>query len=218
MIALWNLIVVGICLVLFFAVNLHNMVRHHTLSLMKPKQPEIPTPSALSLGGLTLGTGVFFLESLLYLLLAVPGNPFSSVASLTLKPIDIIQFEFAGATTMTVGYVIFIWSVIARGKYATSWEMSAEHKLVDWGPYRYVRHPSYLGYFLMFIGFFLMWPNLLALIPMVAIPAYALVAKEEESMLVKKFGNSYKEYQLRVGQFLPKISLNKSSRSICGVS
>jgi protein-S-isoprenylcysteine O-methyltransferase Ste14 len=112
-----------------------------------------------------------------------------------------------GLLFMILGYAIFIWSLLARGQYATSWQMPANHKLVDWGPYRYVRHPSYLGYFLMFIGFLLLWQNLLTLVPLAAIPGYILITRTEEEMLVAKFGERYKEYQKNVGRFLPRIRL-----------
>jgi protein-S-isoprenylcysteine O-methyltransferase Ste14 len=113
-------------------------------------------------GLVALGTGAFFLESLLYLLLGVLNRELSQLPMLGLPFMESDPFEFAGALIMTLGYAIFIWSVIVRGRYATSWTMPPEQQLVDWGPYRYVRHPSYLGYFLMFIGFFLMWSNVLS--------------------------------------------------------
>jgi protein-S-isoprenylcysteine O-methyltransferase Ste14 len=88
--------------------------------------------------------------------------------------------------------------------------MPAGHKLVDWGPYRYVRQPSYLAYFLMFIGFLLMWHNALALIPLIAIPGYVLITHSEEKMLETRFGDRYVEYKKNVGRFLPKMSPGKS--------
>jgi protein-S-isoprenylcysteine O-methyltransferase Ste14 len=114
--------------------------------------------------------------------------------------------ELVGAPMMASGYAIFIWSVLARGQYATSWDMPEKQRLVDWGPYRYVRHSSYLGYFLMFVGFFIMSHNLSALIPFIAIPSYVLVTFREEEMLVKRFGEEYIQYKNRAGRFLPALS------------
>jgi protein-S-isoprenylcysteine O-methyltransferase Ste14 len=115
-----------------------------------------------------------------------------------------------GSFIMVLGYAIFIWSVLARGPIATSWQMRADHRVVDWGPYRYVRHPSYLGYFLMFIGFLFMWQNIIALLPLVAIPGYVLITHREDEMLAAKFGEKYLRYKKRVGGFLPKMSRSKS--------
>lgn len=132
------------------------------------------------------------------------------VTSLDLGMMQMSLLEPFGLVVMVLGYAIFIWSVVARGRYATSWQMPADHRLVDWGPYRYVRHPSYLGYFLMFTGFLLLWQNALALIPLIAIPGYLLITRSEEKMLVAKFGDKYVQYQKHVGQFLPKVSTGKS--------
>jgi len=120
------------------------------------------------------------------------------------------QLEFGGLLVMVLGYAIFLWSVNARGRYATSWQMPVDHKLVDWVPCRYVRHQSYLGYFLMFIGFLLLWNNALALIPLIAIPGYMVIIFHEEEILVARFREEYVKYQENAGRFLPKIPSTKS--------
>ena len=78
------------------------------------------------------------------------------------------------------------------------------------GPYALVRHPAYLSYFLMFIGLFSLWPNLLTLLPIFAVPGYVKLTELEEDMLIKKFRNEYKQYQRKVGRFLPKIRKPKT--------
>jgi protein-S-isoprenylcysteine O-methyltransferase Ste14 len=84
--------------------------------------------------------------------------------------------------------------------------MQKTHKLVTWGPYRFVRHPSYLAYFLLFTGLLVMWPNLLTFVPLVAIPGYIRATDKEERLLEAHFGNEYKEYQRRTGRFFPRLS------------
>lgn len=210
MIPSWSLIITAGCLAVFSAVNLHNILRYHGRPTKGASEPEVPVPQGFTVGLVALGTGAFFLESLLYLLLGVLNRELSQLPILDLPFTESDPFEFAGALIMTLGYAIFIWSVIARGRYATSWTMPPEQQLVDWGPYRYVRHPSYLGYFLMFIGFFLMWSNVLSLIPLAAIPEYYRVTIREEEMLVKRFGDRYLQYRQKAGRFLPRIRLHRS--------
>jgi protein-S-isoprenylcysteine O-methyltransferase Ste14 len=82
--------------------------------------------------------------------------------------------------------------------------MSEDHKLVTRGPYRFVHHPSYLGYFLMFFGLFFTWLNLLAVFPLVAVPGYMQVVANEEEILIRRFGEVYVKYQKITGLFLPK--------------
>lgn len=103
-----------------------------------------------------------------------------------------------------------MWSVVARGRYSVAWEMPEDQQLVTGGPYRYVRHPSYLGYSLMFSGLFLVWLNLIALAPMVGIPGYVALAKPEEELLMSRFGQRYREYMRSTGRFIPRIGRGKN--------
>jgi hypothetical protein len=64
--------------------------------------------------------------------------------------------------------------------------------------------PSYLGYFLMFIGFHFTAQSIAALAPLAAIPGYIFVAGEVEEMLLTRFGDDYVEYVERTGRFIPK--------------
>lgn len=206
---MWDSVLVAVCLLLFFGVNLDNVLRYHAKGSLQEPEPEVPWPSGLVMGLVAAGTLMFFLESLLYLLLGLLDGQLSLLNLLDVRMLNIAPLPHLGAVLMTLGYVIFIWSVLARGRYATSWNMSTQQKLVDWGPYRYVRHPSYAGYFLMFIGFFFMWHNLLALIPFVGIPGYVLATNQEEEMLLKRFGNKYTLYRKRAGRFLPRLRSRK---------
>lgn len=145
MIPSWSLVITAGCLAVFSAVNLHNILRCHGRPTKGASEPEVPVPQGFTVGLVALGTGAFFLESLLYLLLGVLNRELSQLPMLDLPFMESDPFEFAGALIMTLGYAIFIWSVIVRGRYATSWTMPPEQQLVDWGPYRYVRHPFLFG-------------------------------------------------------------------------
>ncbi len=199
-----------ICLIVFFIFNLINFIKNRNGRLKA--YAEIERPSGIAFELTVLGTFFFFIESFLYPFLVFIGH-----ASLIDFPPLKLQFEFdsyvqlLGMILTFFGYFIFLWSVFARGRYATSWEMPENHKLVTWGPYHYVRHPSYLAYFLMFFGLFFMLLNLLALLPLIAIPGYIKITEYEEKLLIKRFGEKYIEYQRKTGKFIPKIfSLNES--------
>jgi protein-S-isoprenylcysteine O-methyltransferase Ste14 len=204
MIPLPYVVIVAACLSLFAVVNLDNILRFHRIRSATSAKPEIEQRIAVPLLLAGAGTIAFFLESFLYLLLSI-SEGLRLPAFLGLRVIGANVLALFGLVVMVFGYGTFIWSVVARGQYATSWQMPANQRLVDWGPYRYVRHPSYSGYFLMFIGFLLMWQNALALIPLIAIPGYVQITTREEEMLVETFGTQYRQYQKRVGRFLPRI-------------
>jgi len=194
-----------VCLATFFAVNLYNLVKFHLGRKNAKVYAEIKHPKNFTLPLAAFGTLLFFLESLLFLFLAFTGL----TSALHVFPLQ-LQFQYdsyvqiVGIVLTGAGYFLFIWSVAARGKYAVSWKMAKNHKLVTWGPYRYVRHPSYLGYFLMFLGLFLIWLNLIAILPLIAIPSYMRITVAEEKLLIRRFGEEYIRYQKKTGRFFPK--------------
>jgi len=197
-------------LLTFFTLNAHNVMMSRRerkkirtyAELMRPKG-FLPTIAAL-------GTLSFFGESLSYVFFSFLGlGSRLRVAPFQLEiPFDSC-LQALGLFAMGAGFLLFLWSVSARGRYSVSWEMPDDHMLVTWGPYRYVRHPSYLGYFLMFFGFLLTWLNLLAAIPLMAIPGYVGIADVEEEMLIKRFGDEYRKYQSTSGRFIPRMTLKR---------
>jgi len=198
------------CLIIFFIFNLMNFIKNR--NRRSKAYAEIERPSGIAFELTVLGTFFFFLESSIYPILVFTG----CIYLIDFPPLN-FYFEFdsyiqsLGIILTFFGYFIFLWSVFARGRYATSWEMPENHELVTWGPYRYVRHPSYLAYFLMFFGLFLMLLNLLALLPLIAIPGYIKIVEYEEKLLIKRFGEKYIEYKRKTGKFIPKIFSSKES-------
>ncbi len=191
-------------LVTFLGVNLHSVISSHRRRTREKRWAEVPAPSGLSGIWLpALGTLSFFLLMVVYPSSVLLGLK-SWWAALQLQFPLAGYVQVLGIATMGAGWFLFLWSVVVRGRYSVSWAMGEHHKLITWGPYRYVRHPSYLGYFLMFIGLFLIWLNLIALIPMTAIPGYARITHVEEEQLVRRFGEEYERYQIRTGRLLPR--------------
>ncbi len=76
--------------------------------------------------------------------------------------------------------------------------------LVMTGLYRFVRHPQYVGLFLIITGWVLHWPTLLTLLmyPILLVMYYRL-SREEEKALAKAFGAEYEAYRNRTFMFLP---------------
>jgi len=211
----YTAVFLSVCLGVFYLVNLYNLVRNRRRrepSSVRTNQEssENLQPPRTFLALVTFGTFIFWFKSFLY-----PVLVFTSIIQYLENFFFTLGFLFGfyvqvlGVVLTSVGYFLFTWSVIARGRYSTAWEMSANHKLVTWGPYRYVRHPSYLAYFVLFFGLFFIWPAWTSLLPLVAIPGYVRVAKAEEKMLIHRFGDEYLVYQKEVGQFFPKFRRSK---------
>lgn len=89
----------------------------------------------------------------------------------------------------------------------------ANGTLVTEGVYRYVRHPQYLGIFLVTSGFLLQWITIPTAImfPILVLMYYRLAKKEEEEM-ERLFGDEYIRYKLSVPMFLPRGLLKGINR------
>ena len=175
-----------LCLSAFFVVNAHNVMKGSRERRGAKVYAELERPSGVSIALAVLGTLSFFCESVFFVYMGFSdSSPYMFARSLQLTfPYD-AYVQSVGVLALGAGCLIFMWSVVARGRYSVSWGMPEDHRLVAWGPYRYVRHPSYLGYFLMFVGFFLAWLNVVALVPLAAIPGYARVTEVEEELLTR---------------------------------
>jgi protein-S-isoprenylcysteine O-methyltransferase Ste14 len=83
--------------------------------------------------------------------------------------------------------------------------MKARYVLATGGPYRFVRHPVYLGESLGTIFAFLatgVWLNVFGVISWFALLDQA---KAEEVFLERRFGKIYVDYKEKTGRFFPKV-------------
>jgi protein-S-isoprenylcysteine O-methyltransferase Ste14 len=100
---------------------------------------------------------------------------------------------------------IAVWSL---GKFFTvDVTIQENHKIIDKGVYKIVRHPSYLGSLVSFIGFGISLNNWISLI-IIIIPitiAFIHRIKIEEQLLLKQFEVDYSEYMKKTYRLLPKI-------------
>ena len=84
-----------------------------------------------------------------------------------------------------------------------------EGKLATTGPYGRVRHPQYDGFVLVMFGFLMMWPTLLTLVMFpILLAVYIRLAKQEEAIVRKEFGEAYDSYARTVPAFLPGLKGN----------
>ena len=72
------------------------------------------------------------------------------------------------------------------------------------GPYARIRHPQYVAFVLVLLGFLLQWPTLLtlAMFPILLV-MYARLAVTEEAEMRKQFGAEFDAYAARMPRFLP---------------
>jgi protein-S-isoprenylcysteine O-methyltransferase Ste14 len=78
--------------------------------------------------------------------------------------------------------------------------------LATTGPYARLRHPQYVGFVLILLGFLLQWPTLLtmAMLP-VLVWMYRRLAIIEEAEMQARFGTAYERWAARTPRFLPSL-------------
>jgi protein-S-isoprenylcysteine O-methyltransferase Ste14 len=91
---------------------------------------------------------------------------------------------------------------------ASAWNVlyaaQKEHRLAMTGLYARLRHPQYLAFIVIMLGFLLQWPTLLtlAMFPLLAM-VYVRLARREEQDAAREFGEEYLQYAARTPAFLP---------------
>ncbi len=113
---------------------------------------------------------------------------------------------FAGIIILLLGVGIRQWAVAVLGKYFSHVVgIQKDQKVIDIGPYHYVRHPSYTGILLIQIGIALMFQSWAAVL--VAVISFSLAyghrIRKEEKFLVEELGDDYRKYMTKTKRIIP---------------
>jgi protein-S-isoprenylcysteine O-methyltransferase Ste14 len=100
--------------------------------------------------------------------------------------------------------IIWIAWLIARNGMDTIFKEERKNpKVVDYGLFRYSRHPIYLGALLIYVGFLIMSLSISALcVYIIAWIYYDFIAEYEEKLLKARFGSEYQLYSKKVAKWL----------------
>ena len=114
---------------------------------------------------------------------------------------------FVAGIVVWVSGMLFRWySIYILGRFFTyDVAVSSEQYVVESVPYRWLRHPSYLGALLAEIGLGMTLTNWIAiLLPVVCLAAaYSYRIKVEEHALSESLGSPYREYMRRTWRLIP---------------
>jgi protein-S-isoprenylcysteine O-methyltransferase len=114
---------------------------------------------------------------------------------------------FADAV-LVFGIALRVWSISHLGRFFTvQVSVHTDHEIVDTGPYRYIRHPSYTGSLLAFTGIGLLTFNFAGFLIIVSCVflAYVIRIRVEEKVLHAHFGEAYAEYARRTKRLIPGV-------------
>jgi protein-S-isoprenylcysteine O-methyltransferase Ste14 len=122
-----------------------------------------------------------------------------------LAPVKLIQP--LGLAIFAGGLILFAM-VVATLKRAFLGDVEpVTDRLITTGPYRFVRHPLYLGMFVTTIGLAIAFRSLWGLLITLAVfvPAGLWRAKLEEEALGRRFGEEWEAYARRTGFMFPVL-------------
>lgn len=116
-------------------------------------------------------------------------------------PLHIASYVFLGG-----GFYLLssAWKVL--------YEAQRHQALATSGPYARIRHPQYVAFVLILLGFLLQWPTLLTLLMFpVLLVMYARLAITEEAAMRKQFGPEFDAYAQRTPRFIPSLRKDASA-------
>jgi protein-S-isoprenylcysteine O-methyltransferase Ste14 len=113
-----------------------------------------------------------------------------------------------GMALVVIGFLIRIHSILTLKQFFTYSIAKVEnHKIIETGLYKFIRHPGYLGQLIIFIGISTSISNWLS-IPAMLIPVtlgYLYRIKVEERFMREHLGENYLNYQGRTKRLIPMI-------------
>lgn len=113
-----------------------------------------------------------------------------------LNPIHILSLVVIGG-----GFILLsgAWNVLYKAQ--------RDHELATTGPYAHVRHPQYVGFVLIMLGFLLQWPTLPTLVMFpILVAMYVRLTRREEREVREEFGEEYARYAANTPAFFPFLA------------
>ncbi len=120
---------------------------------------------------------------------------------------DSLAIAIVSIALCVPGLITCIW---ARRTLAGNWSslpvIKEDHNLVQDGPYKFVRHPIYAGFLLMFLGTAVAIGRLGGFIGFaVCFVGFWIKLRQEETLMIKRFKGNYLSYKKRVKALIPYL-------------
>ncbi len=118
------------------------------------------------------------------------------------------SWQLSGLLLFVLGLVLRWWAIITLGRFFTvDVQIAKDHHVVERGPFRVVRHPSYTGVLVAFLGFTFSLGNWAAML-VILVPIFAAFLRRmnvEEQALSYALGEEYVSYMRRTKRLVPFI-------------
>ncbi len=119
-----------------------------------------------------------------------------------------LLMQVIGLSLVIVAVILRLWTRQAlKGMYTGHIQVMVDHRLVQAGPYRWVRHPGYSGFVLMALGISIGYSSAVGLVAILALmlPSLAYRMQVEEKLLIEEFGDQYRAYVRRTKRLVPGV-------------
>lgn len=113
-----------------------------------------------------------------------------------------------GIVLMLAGVAFRWYAICVLGRYFTrDVATRTDQAVIERGPYKWIRHPSYSGALLTVLGLGLALTNWLSLIVVLAgaFMGYGYRVRVEEHVLCSELGDNYRNYMQRTRRFVPFV-------------
>lgn len=140
--------------------------------------------------------------------------PLATLGSFSLYYFEVGNFPtYSVILTLGTGLIILglllRWYAVLRLKklFTVQLTIQKNHQLIRKGLYKHIRHPSYLGMIIYFLGLGLLMHNYLSILVLLSLPFLAIYMriKAEEALLLHHFKEEYREYQKHSARLIPFI-------------
>lgn len=201
---LWSLVIINSAIFLFFA-----------FSFFKPKtRRDWRTFGTFSAFIVALFTEMYGFPLTIYLLSGWLAERFPGIDFLTHDAghlwYRILGFEgnphwnpihLLSSLVILAGFLLLsaAWRILYRAQ--------RQGRLAAEGPYAYIRHPQYVAFVLIMLGFLLQWPTLITLLMFpVLVTVYLNLAHREERDAAREFGETWDRYAEMTPRWVPRLS------------
>jgi protein-S-isoprenylcysteine O-methyltransferase Ste14 len=117
-------------------------------------------------------------------------------------------FFYPGIVLIVIGILVRQWAIFTLGRFFTlTVGTQKDQKVVDYGPYRFIRHPSYLGLLITLLGIGVAlqsWEGILAIVVISGL-AIGYRIHIEEKVMVSELGDDYVQYMKRTRRLIPFV-------------
>ncbi len=140
------------------------------------------------------------------------------IAAFYLPPVEYLFFnavpprrlwmQNAGLLLVILGAVLFVWARRMLGKFYSGHVSVVEGQpLMQRGPYRFIRHPAYMGYLLIALGIACGYSSLGGFIVTLTLllPSIIYRLSVEDKLLAEYFGQQFKEYAGKTARLIPGV-------------